>query len=128
MKPTVQRVSGKEIARMLLNLTGCLLVLFGIFSVFLAFEFQAREHDLGYRLMCSAIILVDGIAFLLPQLGAKLSASVLLTVCAAWTFFTDSFLVQNLWIYGLSLVPLVFAIWLMTSTSTSRMGSVTNAN
>jgi hypothetical protein len=123
-----QKASGKEIARMLLNVTGCLLVFFGIFSGFVAFALQAREHDLRYRLMCSAIIVSDGIGFLLPRLGAKLSASVLLAVSAVWMFFTDSFGLQNLWIYCLSLVPLILTLWLLRSNSSLPVGRVTNAD
>ena len=121
------RFKSLYIARFLLEMTGVLLAVFGIFSLFLI-RAPREPGDQGRMILTTSLMLVCSVGFLTPTLWAKFSSAVLLAGAGVWTFYTDAYRWRNLAIYCLLFTPLVLTFWLRAGYNKFNIQRLPNAN
>ncbi len=96
---------------------GVCLLMSSAFSFLLAFIEPHGRHGAGGLRAGStfgALLLIDGIGFLMPQLSAKFFSALLLAGGAVYLFSGDAFRRENWWFYCLLLLPLLLTFLLLT--------------
>lgn len=117
-----------RVCRLLLLMTGVLLVASSIFSLAVVTSRAHDRHEINSIILSALLILLCGIGFLLPQLSTNLLSALALAGAAVWLFFADAFRSQNWWIDGLFFIPLLLTLWLANVKASSSLRGVSNAN
>jgi hypothetical protein len=122
INPASTKITSLYIARFLLQATGVLLIVYGIFCGFLA-------YGLGRRLLLeSLLMLVGGVGFLLPRLWTKFFSSFLIAGTGVWLFIVDACRWSDWSFDCLYFVPLLVTLWLCIGYSDVQLRRRPNAD